>query len=91
MCALQLCDLESSRQDDAGTAAPFTFDDVGGCGALQRLQPDGAYEYSELHYTVDLAFHQACPEAVPEECANKPIGRMWAAWQVSHGLQLQPL
>ena len=47
-----------SLQNDEGTAPPFTFDDVGGCGALQRLQPDGAYDYSELHYTVDLAFHQ---------------------------------
>jgi hypothetical protein len=39
-----LCDVVSSHQDDQGTAPPFTFDDVGGCGALQRLQPDGAYQ-----------------------------------------------
>ena len=39
-----LCDPESSRQDDDGTAPPFTFDDSGGCGALQLLQPDGAYD-----------------------------------------------
>ena len=76
-----LCDPESSQQNDQGTAPPFTFDDVGGCGALQRLQPDGAYGYSELHYTVDLAFHQACAGKRADECANKPIGRMWAAWQ----------
>ena len=39
-----LCDPESSRQDDDGTAPPFTFDDAGGCGALQLLQPDGAFD-----------------------------------------------
>ena len=76
-----LCDLASSQQDDNGTAPPFTFDDAGGCGALQRLQPDGAYEYSELHYTVDLAFHQACAGEPASACANKPIARMWEAWQ----------
>jgi len=53
-----------------------------GCGALQLLQPDGAYGYSELHYTVDLAFHQACAGQPASTCANKPIGRMWEAWQV---------
>jgi hypothetical protein len=76
-----LCDLESSQQDDQGTAAPFTFDDAGGCAGLQRLQPDGAYEYSELHYTVDLAFHQACVGQPSSSCANKPIAHMWEAWQ----------
>jgi hypothetical protein len=48
---------------------------------MQRLQPDGAYEYSELHYTVDLAYHQACGDQTPVTCVNKPIARMWKAWE----------
>jgi hypothetical protein len=41
----------------------------------------GCCRYSELHYTVDLAFHQACAGVTADACANKPIARMWRAWQ----------
>ena len=36
---------------------------------------------SELHYTVWLAFNQACAGQPPGDCANGPIARMWEAWQ----------
>lgn len=40
------------------------------------------YQFNEEHYTVDLAYHQACASAPPGNCSgSKPIRDMWTSWQ----------
>jgi hypothetical protein len=53
-----LCSAAGKRSA-SGTAIPFTFDDNNGCAGLHLPKADGAYDFSELHYTVWLAFNQA--------------------------------
>eukprot|EP00927_Polykrikos_kofoidii_P040306 TRINITY_DN34489_c0_g1_i1.p1 TRINITY_DN34489_c0_g1~~TRINITY_DN34489_c0_g1_i1.p1 ORF type:complete len:594 (-),score=51.23 TRINITY_DN34489_c0_g1_i1:164-1945(-) len=75
-----LCDA-SGRRSDSGNAIPFTFDDEGGCAGLHMPKADGAYDFSELHYVVWLAFNQACAGSPPNHCPNTAIEKMWTAWQ----------
>jgi hypothetical protein len=45
------------------------------------------YDYSELHYTVWLSYHQTCRDAPLGQCENKDIEQMWRKWQ---GRRLHP-
>jgi hypothetical protein len=81
-----LCD-DAGRVDAAGRNIPFTLDDAGGCGALHAPLADGFYDFSELHYTVWLAYSRVCAGAVPGACADAAIEAMWTAWQ---GRRLHP-
>jgi len=77
-----LCD-NGGNVSSSGTNIPFTFDDNGGCGALHPVKADGAYDFSELHYTVWLAWGRACgaAHAAGTKCKNAAIEDMWQAWQ----------
>eukprot|EP00928_Gymnodinium_smaydae_P054583 TRINITY_DN38329_c0_g1_i1.p1 TRINITY_DN38329_c0_g1~~TRINITY_DN38329_c0_g1_i1.p1 ORF type:complete len:566 (-),score=33.34 TRINITY_DN38329_c0_g1_i1:160-1857(-) len=75
-----LCN-SSGRIDAQGSAIPFTFDETNGCGALHEPQPDGFYEFSELHYTVWLSYGRACAGWAAGDCPNRALDRMWQAWQ----------
>jgi hypothetical protein len=75
-----LCNTEG-KVDPNGTAIPFTYDDNQGCKALHLPADDGYYTFSELHYTVWLAYNRACAGQAAGKCSNKPIERMWTAWQ----------
>lgn len=81
-----LCN-DAGRVDAAGFNIPFTLDDTGGCGALHAPEADGFYGYSELHYTVWLAYSRVCAGYPPGGCPDKAIESMWTAWQ---GRRLHP-
>ena len=79
-----LCDASSSRQSDTGTAIPFTFDGAtpeANCGANHVPLSDGFYDFSELHYTVWLAYSRACVGGDARSAACAPLKTMWDAWQ----------
>lgn len=67
-------------QNDGGTGVPFTFDDDGNCGANHLPKADGFYGFSELHYTVWLAYSRACASGAGGNCTDA-LRNMWAAWQ----------
>jgi len=77
-----LCN-ESGGVDASGDVLPFTFDDSGGCGGLHMPSHDGFYNFSELHYSVWLAYNKACSAVREgEPCTAAPaLGDMWARWQ----------
>jgi hypothetical protein len=82
-----LCD-DAGKVSATGRNIPFTLDDDGGCGALHSPLADGFYDFSELHYTVWLAYSRVCAGAAPGACPNAAIESMWAAWQ---GRRLHPI
>lgn len=82
-----LCNA-AGEVDPHGTSIPFTLDDNHGCGALHAPLADGFYDYSELHYTVWLAWGRMCGDAPPGTCADPAIEAMWTAWQ---GRRLHPM
>ena len=84
-----LCDTAGQVSLD-GRAIPFTVNDTGGCAGLHLPRPtDGFYDFSELHYTVWLAYSQACAGGNSSRtvCRNTAIAKMWTAWQ---GRRLAP-
>ena len=70
-----------------GTGLPFTFDDEQNCKGMHYPQDDGYYTYSELHYTVWLAFNRACSGGDGAALSQSGVRctaalkNMWARWQ----------
>lgn len=64
-----------------GRDIPFMFDNASGCSNVLSPGPDGYFYYDEMIWIAELAFQQACGKQPAGQCNNKPIERMWAAWQ----------
>lgn len=79
-----LCNA-SGQYDPSGNSSssvvPFTFDDGSGCGGLQPILPDGFYPFSEVHYSVWLAYSKVCFGYTPGSCPAPQLEAMWEAWQ----------
>jgi len=76
---LLLCDHGSVS--GAGVDIPYLMDNQTGCSDIISYMPDGYYNYNEMIWIAYLAFQQACGTQPEGQCSNKPIERMWAAWQ----------
>merc|ERR1711881_762547 len=74
-----LCD--HGKVTGQGTGIPWIVDNGNGCSSYRVPNPDGLYTVDEMLTAVWLAFEKACGGQPAGQCSNKPIERMWTAWQ----------
>ena len=65
-----------------GTFIPASFAADGSAPHVYPPLADGMYAFNELHYTVNLMYGQACPDApTPSDCAAAGPAKFWQLWQ----------